>query len=58
MTQDIHENKIPPETTNEINLADLIRQSWLKRRFILKVTGIFLLIVVQQQYTLFLFHSK
>ena len=44
MTQDIHENKIPPETTNEINLADLIRQSWLKRRFILKVTGIFLLI--------------
>lgn len=49
MTQDTHisdhENRIPPqETTDEIDLADIIRQLWIKRRFILKVTGIFLLL--------------
>lgn len=34
----------PPEPTDEIDLTDLIRQLWVKRRFILKVLGIFILI--------------
>ncbi len=32
------------DTTDEIDLTDIFRQLWLKRRFILKVTGIFLLL--------------
>lgn len=49
MTQDTHtpdyENRLPAQdTTDEIDLADILRQLWLKRGFILKVTGIFLLL--------------
>lgn len=49
MTQDTHtpdyENRLPAQdTTDEIDLTDILRQLWLKRGFILKVTGIFLLL--------------
>ncbi|HHV84658.1 MAG TPA: lipopolysaccharide biosynthesis protein [Petrimonas sp.] len=40
-----HKNAVlPPEMTDEIDLTDVFRQLWVKRRFILKVTGIFLLL--------------
>jgi len=49
MTQDNYtqenQNRLPSsETTDEIDLADILRQLWVKRKFILKTTGIFLLI--------------
>lgn len=49
MTQDTrtsdYENRPPAQdTTDEIDLMDILRQLWLKRWFILKVTGIFLLL--------------
>ncbi|MEA5127261.1 MAG: Wzz/FepE/Etk N-terminal domain-containing protein [Proteiniphilum sp.] len=49
MIQDTHipdyENRLPAQdTTDEIDLMDILRQLWLKRGFILKVTGIFLLL--------------
>lgn len=33
-----------PETTDEIDLTEILRKLWIKRKFILKTTGIFLLI--------------
>lgn len=49
MTQDNYtqenQNRLPsPETTDEIDLTDILRQLWVKRKFIMKTTGIFLLI--------------
>lgn len=48
MSQDTHlpdqECKVqPPDTSDEIDLTDILRQLWGKRRFILKVTVFFLL---------------
>ncbi|OJV86358.1 MAG: hypothetical protein BGO34_05050 [Bacteroidia bacterium 44-10] len=49
MTQDTrtsdNESRVPAQdTTDEIDLMDILRQLWLKRGFILKITGIFLLL--------------
>ncbi|RNC64741.1 Wzz/FepE/Etk N-terminal domain-containing protein [Proteiniphilum sp. X52] len=49
MTQDNYtqenQNRLPsPETTDEIDLTEILRKLWIKRKFILKTTGIFLLI--------------
>lgn len=49
MTQDNYtaenQNRLPsPETTDEIDLTEILRKLWIKRKFILKTTGISLLI--------------
>lgn len=49
MTQDTrtsdNENRLPTQDTmDEIDLMDILRRLWLKRWFILKITGIFLLL--------------
>lgn len=44
-SEDNNKNPISSnETTDEIDLTDILRQLWIKRRFILKVTGVFLLL--------------
>lgn len=46
------ENSIQPvKATDEIDLADIIRQLWIKRKFILTVTGFFLLLGILIAYT-------
>jgi len=49
MTQDTHTSDYEnissvQDTTDEIDLMDILRRLWLKRWFILKITGIFLLL--------------
>jgi capsular polysaccharide biosynthesis protein len=44
-SEDNNRNLIPSqETTDEIDLTEILRKLWVKRKFILKTTGIFLLI--------------
>lgn len=44
-SEDNNRNLIPSqEATDEIDLTEILRKLWLKRKFILKTTGIFLLI--------------
>ncbi len=46
------ENSIQPvKAADEIDLADIIRQLWIKRKFILTVTGFFLLLGILIAYT-------
>jgi|AGTN01.3.fsa_nt_gi Uncharacterized protein involved in exopolysaccharide biosynthesis len=49
MTEDTHtpenKNTVPPqEATDEIDLTEILRKLWLKRKLILSVTGVFLLL--------------
>lgn len=44
MSIEKHKNNLPDSTGQEIDLVEVIRTLWLKRKFILKVTGVFLLI--------------
>lgn len=44
MSTDKHKNNLPDSNGQEIDLVEVIRTLWMKRKFILKVTGAFLLI--------------
>jgi len=46
MTEPMEQQNLPQpvQTHDEIDLIDLLRKLWVKRKFILMVTGVFLLI--------------